>query len=467
MRSLRAEFAALFGVIGRPVFIPGAWLALAVVALGVMALRLPHPLHVAALLFTLGAFFVAFNCGVAIPVALADVRGLRLPGRWPLLRYLGRALLLTLAVAVLIPAVSFALAEHSPAPVTLIVSAALTGLLIQRVPLPTVGIIWLVLILRNFIPGNVHFHRPLGTLVMLYPALGDPDTQLALALAGLAALVIWRWWRIVAGEPRALEAAARAGRATFGRYTEAEMLAGRTDFWFGVIVDTAHGGKPVRIVRTCLGPLYAPTQWTRRAARFALETGAVTVAFLGWGAWRLGWHWGWRAVVFLCLLCTWMSFGVRVLGAMQRVNGELAELAVLPGLGDRRAQLRALSQASLAAPLTIAGAVALAGAVCVAFENAPLAADGGSLLWILSTLLLGVTALNALLLGRKSVWPIWLVILCLLVALTAWMLIASSTAHPTRYLGVWALVPLVSVVVLFITARRLGALPHPFVIRAR
>jgi hypothetical protein len=324
-----------------------------------------------------------------------------------------------------------------------------------------------VVVLRNFVPGNVHFHRPFATLVTVFPALGNRDMQLALALAGLAGLLVWRWWRVVGCDPSALESAASVARSLSGRYRDGAVLTGRAELWFGARVDTNHGNRPVRVVRTCLGPLYAPTRWTARALlRFGLEAGIVAGAF-AWGVWRLGWHWGWRAVVFFCLVFIWVRAGVGLFAVLQRVNGELAELAVLPGLGGRRRQLAALSQASLAAPLTVATAVAALGVVCVAVERTSLAADGGSLLWIVSTVLLGATAQVTVLVGRRAVWPSWLTIAALVVALAAWMLTASSTAHPTRYLAVWALAPLLSGVILLVSARRLGLLAHPFVMRRR
>jgi hypothetical protein len=467
MDVLRAQVNALLGVLVRPAFTLIPALLLITAALLVLCTGDANTPRDAELLLSISVFFVFYSAGVAAPVLLSDIRLLRLPGRWPLIAYAGRLLLVLLLVTLLVPGVLLAVMRGSLSPLLVLASSALSGLLIQRMPMPAVAAIFVVVMLRNLIPGVVHHH--LAALLTPFPWLAHPGVQLQLACGTLAVVAAWRWWRILRGDAQALEAAARTVRSLSGRYTQPDSHVAQAPWWSSVRLNTAHHGEPARVIRTCLGPLYAPTYGVGRALRLVAEVGLASGVFLVWGAWRLGWHWGWRVAVFLCVFYSWVAFGQRLIGVLLRVNGELAELALLPGLGDRRAQLRALYRACLVAPLLVGGIVVVAGTVAALIENASLEADGRVLLWMLSTMLLGVTATVTALVGQRRIWLSWIAILCLFVALVAWMLIASGTHTvsdlPARPLARWLAVPGACCVILIISARRLNRLPHPFVLR--
>jgi hypothetical protein len=467
MEVLRTQVNALLGVLVRPAFTLIPALLLITAALLVLCTNSPYTPRDAELLLSITVFFVFYSAGVAAPVLLSDIRRLRLPGRWPLLAYAGRLLLVLVIVTVLVPGALLGVIRGSLSPLFVLGSGALTGLLIQRMPMPVVAVIFVVVLLRNLIPGVVHHH--LSALLTPFPWLAHPWVQLQAAFDTLAVLAAWRWWRILCGDGQALEAAARTARIISGRYTQPDSHVAQAPWWSSVRLDTAHRGEPARVIRTCLGPLHAPTYGVGRALRLAAEVGVATGVFLLWGAWRLGWHWGWRVAVFLGVFYSWAAFGQRIIGVLLRVNGELAELALLPGLGDRRAQLRALYRACLVPPLLVGGIIAVAGIVAALIENVSLEADGRVLLWMLSTMLLGVTATVTALVGQRRIWPSWIAILCLFVALIAWMLIASGTHTvsdlPARPLARWLAVPGACCVILIISARRLNRLPHPFVLR--
>lgn len=136
--------------------------------------------------------------------------------------------------------------------------------------------------------------------------------------------------------------------------------------WLGTAAGPASGGaaraarqRAFRAMRMALGPPYAPASWRQRLA----QLGALCVALAGIPALALmigtPLHWVARAEVFHAAellglliaagLCwVWPLYRVMVLLNFKR--GALAELAVLPGLGDGGQQRRRLYRAVLAVP---------------------------------------------------------------------------------------------------------------------
>ena len=190
---------------------------------------------------------------------------------------------------------------------------------------------------------------------------------------------------------------------------------------------------------------------------------SVAVIAVAFGAARVlrqpwGWYFGLRATALLCLVMTWTAFGERIARVFGRASGELAELALLPGLGDRRAQLKALCWAALGVPLLISiGLSALIVGTALA-QPAP-AAD--TLVFTASVTLLGAAFVVAMLARPRTLYPHGLSVACILM-FGAWMMAGRN--HPA-FDALWLAPALATCLILAVGGYRLSVLPHPFVLR--
>jgi hypothetical protein len=455
MRTLVRELRAALGVAARPAFVVTVWVVFmgvaAAVAVGSSRLTI-----LAACIFAVAALLGAFVLGTAIPPLLADARTLCLPGRFPVLSYAGTVMGIFCLAGLVVPGAWLGWQARSTVPAVLIGSGALAGLLIPRMPRATMAAIWVLVIVQA---AGVNFGQWLaGSHGML-----DPRNQLVFMFVALALANAWSWRPILRGDAAALDAAARLSRRSAGG-ADAQGLARHSDASFAVARLSGRRGSAAGVIRVFLGAPYAPLS-LRVQVRLVMQLAFVAVPLAAWASWRLSWHTGWRVGIMAWLAFAWLTFAAR-LPVLRHVNGERAELTLLPGLGDARAQRRALYRASLGPPLAIiAAAVPLAAAAALR-ESAALPAIIAAGFWLVSTVLLGVSYIAAVLAKSTAprVYGAWAALLAAMLAIwwlngSAANLIVPGPVGWILYLPVaWAAGAIV------IYARRLASFPHPLVL---
>lgn len=130
---------------------------------------------------------------------------------------------------------------------------------------------------------------------------------------------------------------------------------------------------PVQIIRTCLGGMFVQLS-TRQVMVGAvlLILFIVTAIGLRWlGASGAGW-----AITLLTLLAAGLLSTGFLAQISKLTRGQMAELALMPGLGAATAQYRVLCRAVLAPPLPWLGIVLLLGSAGTLFVGEPLSSVG-------------------------------------------------------------------------------------------
>jgi len=137
---------------------------------------------------------------------------------------------------------------------------------------------------------------------------------------------------------------------------------------------------PWRALRTALGPPYAPASWRVRLIQLLSLAALVASApllvemfrsYLSARAFTTALHIAQFAILMPAVALCWVWPLTRVIGLFMRPGGALTELALLPGLGSPRQQLRRLFGVALCAP-TGALIALLITAVCIAnLEHLP------------------------------------------------------------------------------------------------
>lgn len=186
------------------------------------------------------------------------------------------------------------------------------------------------------------------TLVLLTAWFHWPwaPSREALTILSVAMLLVLAWriaavaravgrgsWPALLGK----EVEGRAGR-------EAVPFFGRTRAQGG-----RHGARsPAAVLHTALGPLYGLRTMLRPAAELAISLGVLSVLT---GTFR-------AALIGYTLMVMPITGGAWLLSRLQRLaallhepSAEIAELALLPGAGDRKEQGRALLREALLRPL--------------------------------------------------------------------------------------------------------------------
>lgn len=405
------------------------------------------------MLFAMAAYFVTLSYGGLVPMMLADLRQLRIPGR--LCAHVGMGIAALLLVTVVIPAAALGFVQRSADPVLLIASAALGGLLLVRLPRP-LGVTLALLAVLVLVAAARWGNGGLGRLVLML----DPHAQRWLYFALLSALVAWLWRPVLRGDGAALETAARRAAAwRVGPQSASTSMSTWSSGWFPTVAGGNAPAPPVRVVRICLGPLYLLD--SRAALRLLAQAAVPLAVFVGQFVWMLGWRAGWRASVLVCLLLIWFAFGLHVRRTLQRAGGDLAELALLPGLGDRDTQRRALWNASVTTPLALSAVVIALALLAGRAESPALTTSLELLEWLGAATLIGLAFMASVLARRTDGWLDWTCLLSLVVALAFWVLSEAGRRAPAAWTGL----PVIAGLIFTVNARRLQAMPHPFVVR--
>jgi hypothetical protein len=445
MRRVRQDLFALVGAIGRPAIST-------LVCWGCAALGYPLATKggyagavAAALVSSLAVLFLAFLLASGARAFAVDARRSCLPGSRRLARRAN-----FLAAALLLPALALAITALAGNPVwpawvptVLVLAIALAGVLASRRPASALGLLLLIVLAACWAASGRSDHER------------DKEWLFALAAAALVLLpaalllpVAVEWQRlrtlcIRIDPPRPLRQAPKA--------------PSRDGAW--------KRQPPVQIVRICLGGVFA--QLSRQLIIGALLLGLFIVTAIGlpWlGESGLRWVVGALALTAAALVSAGFLTQISKL-----TRAQLAELALMPGLGAAAAQRRALYGAVVSAPLLWLGIVLLFGSAGLLFKGAPLSSVGLLALCLFVTwLAYAILALQKLATfppGRQS-------FLAEFMLLNIWVYVVYpvyATHSFTRlfHLFWWAwIIPILLAVgiavAIGIPVRRLAAAPHPF-----
>jgi hypothetical protein len=232
--------------------------------------------------------------------------------------------------------------------------------------------------------------------------------------------------------------------------------------------DSSRGpGAAVQIIRTSLGGVFLQLSVQR------LVTGGLLVVLFVVGAIGLPWlgasGWRWIVIIFGLATAGVVSTGF-LLQLSKLTRGQIAELALMPGLGAAAAQRRALCRAVLAPPLPWLGAVVLLGSAdLLLLGDEPLAGIGMLavcllILW-LTYAVLALQMLATLPPKRQNFISQFLLLYVIVYGAGNYYWVYA--AHPQFRLWFWFWLTPVLLSVGIVSAigfsiRRLAAAPHPF-----
>lgn len=448
MRRVRQDFAALFGSTGRPgvaTFVSWGCAALAypLASKGGYAGAVG-----AAIVLSLAVFFLAYVLGSGVVAFIADAKRSCLPGRQQLAR---RANLV--AAVLLLPALVLSVAALAADPAwpawilpLLILAIAFAGMLAPRRPSCGVGLFLLIVLAACWTASGRNSHE--GGREWIFALLAPALVLLAATIPLLAAV---NWHRVIRWGSRSQGSGERfrpiAERAP-SRHAFGERL------------------PPARIVRTCLGGMFA--QVSRQ-----LTVGIVLLALFSVAAIALPWlgvtgsRW---AISILGLVAAGIVSTAFLAQISRLTRAQIAELALMPGLGAPAAQLRGLCRAVLTPPLFWLGTVLLLGAADMLVRRVPLSnvvmlAACLLVMWLMYALL-ALQMLAALPPKRQSFISQFM--LLYVVVYGACTYYWAFAGHPQLRLLFWFwITPVLAGIgiasAIGFSLRRLATAPHPFI----
>jgi hypothetical protein len=397
--------------------------------------------------YAMFAFGCALVLGKLVLPALRDTRSLCLPGAVSVLKSAAGLPALLFLFLVLLPGLALSVMGHS---VQLMMEVTLYTLL---------GLV--LTVTGTSLPRRFAIYMGFAFPQVLAHMYGQLEVVTALLLVLICALGFQTWRPLLAGDVQQLDRAIQALPSWAPQPRDRPTLAW-SDWWFASHAEDFRlkgALSPVRVIRTFLGTLYAGGRVGRLSWRFRVLQMLLLFGFFS--SQDFGLHWGVRVGLFGCLVVIWVSVGIQAGRALARVNGELAELALVPGLGDPRSQVRSLCRATLVTPLWVAAGVAAVWLLVALFDHPSVSSMGGLLLWIGASLLFGAAFMLGLLAARPKVGD-W-IILALFLAAYALCLWAQGTVVAS-WIAVALLLP-----AWLLWSRNLGrleALRHPFLTRS-
>jgi hypothetical protein len=440
IRALRQDFAGLFGSTGRPGISTLVSWGCAVLAYPLATKGGYAGAVGAAIVFSLSVLFLAYLLGSGALAFVVDAKRSCLPGSQRLAR---RANLL--ASALLLPVLALIVAALAGNPVwpawlppVLVLATALAGAMASRRPILAMGLFLLVVLTAWWAASGRGAHERGNEWVFLAAA-----TVLLAGTVPLLAAVKWR--RVIGVDQRGVlkRALWRASR--------------RNGAW--------EHQPAVQIVRTCVGGIYV------RLSR-QLVIGAVLLALFIGAAIGLPWlgaSGGRWAVTTLAVAAGGLVLSGFLTQLPNLTRGQIAELALMPGLGAPAAQRRALCGAVLTPPLLWLGLVLAFGSADLLLEREPLSSVGMLavclfVLW-LTYAVFALQKLAALPAKRQSFISEFLLLYLVVYASGTyyWM----YAAHPQLRLWFWFWITPVLWSIAIASAigfsvRRLATAPHPF-----
>lgn len=447
MRRLRQDLAAMFGSIGRPaistfVFWSCAALAYPLATKGGYAGAVG-----AAIVFSLAVLFLAYVLGSGVLAFVADAKRSCLPG-W---RQLSRRANLV-ASALLLPALVLAIAALAANPVwppwvppALVLAIAIAGALAPRHRPSAVGLFLLVVLAAYWTASGRSAHERGKEWV--FALLAAAIVLLAAAVPLLAAI---KWYRVLGRDSRPPSLAERLR-------TIPRMSASRHGSW--------EPQPPARIVRTCLGGMFVQPSLQLIVGAVLLALFIVaTIALLWLGA--SGWRW---AVSILGLAAAGMVSTAFLTQLSKLTREQIAELALMPGLGAPAAQRQGLCRAVLTPPLLWLGIVLLLGSADLLVKREPLSSVGMLavcllVMWLTYTVF-ALQKLTTLPPKRQSFISQFMLLYVIVYGVGNYYWL--YTTHPQFHLWFWfwitpALVGVGFASTIGFSLQRLARAPHPF-----
>lgn len=460
IRRVREDLSALFGSIGRPGISTFVCWGCAVLAYPLAAKGGYAGAVGAAIVFSLSVLCLAYLLGSGMLAFVVDAKRSCLPG----LRRLARRANL-LAMALLLPALVLTVVALAGNPVwpawippVLVLATALAGVLAPRRPTFAVGVFLLVVLTACWAASGRGDHEP--GKEWFFALLAAAIVLLAAAVPLLAAVE----WHLVIG--RGSRPASLAERLRTICIRIDQRGAREHAPW---MASSRHGSwerqPPVQIVRTCLGGMFV--QLSRQLIIGAVLLALFIVAAIGlpWlGAGKGRW-----AVTILGLTAAGVVSTNFLTQLSNLTREQIAELALMPGLGAPAAQRRALCRAVLAPPLLWLGVVVLFASADLLIKGEPLSSVGMLaaclfIMWLTYTIF-ALQSLTTLPPKRQSFISQFLSLCLVIYAAGSYYWVYA--AHPQFGLWFWFWITpvLLSVGVagtIGFSLRRLAASPHPF-----
>lgn len=283
------------------------------------------------------------------------------------------------------------------------------------------------------------------------------------SLVGTAGALLWRSWRL-----RSQARSAPGTRMSAAAFAPSLAAALPT---------------PARAVRIALGPPYAPASWRTRLIELvtlcAVVAGVPLLVAVYENSMRprtftFVLHTSEFIGFLLAVLLCWVWPLYRLLAIFNPQRGTLTELALLPGMGNGRQQLRRLYLIGLGVPGAGLTLLLISALILLALQHQP---DVAFLKLAVQFVLIPLVTLP-ILIGQiaKPTGPRWSAAVLLVSQVWTFSLIVWSgmwnvaasdppVAHTFRWLTVWVLLAGVTIIVGFLvySLRKLLQRPHPFV----
>jgi hypothetical protein len=368
MRAFMRDLRACFGAAVHPWFAISIYLLFAVPALLNAVFGSFDATEAASFLWAFGSFLLSVGTGFGVLSLAAESQELRLPSSRALISY-GLAALIGIFIAgAMVPSLTVYLLSGSLQPTAFFFGATALGLLIAG------------------ISRNIAITVPISAIVIAAAVLlGERQYVVVTSVVVIGVLVApgsCRWYRLLTGQLVSnrrstgewqMLIALQRGRLPA---TAQATLQCRNDGYFATVPQVATRYSPISRIRMLLGEPYAPTSLRRRLRTAALPLIAFGICVLASILWRhfsplASGAWPYAALVALTPYFFTLDFHRSLALVLKSRSGTLTELALLPGCGADRTQLR-YYYAAILSP----AAWHLLLWLCIAFATATLLLPG-------------------------------------------------------------------------------------------
>lgn len=330
-----------------------------------------------AFFFCVATLFLAYSLGAGALAFTVEAKGSCLPGSQRLKRAASVIALLSLLALAVIPAAALAANPMWEAwvPTALVLGSVLASVLIPPLPIGVVGLLLLFVLTGYWAARGQGDH--------------DRDMQFLIALfsAALSLPAVAKWRRVTRQDSRPPSRAGPLLRPLWVMLVR--LLVATCESGDSAAMGGFRGrSSPVMVIRTCLGGYFAPVPVRTLILAILVTLGVAAMVGLPW---RGAPTWLWTTMLVACLAAALIraAFLERI---SKLTRAGMAELALLPGLGDGAMQRRALCRAVLAPPLLWLAGILLWGSAGLLFKGEPLSSVGALatyvlIIWLTYTLL--------------------------------------------------------------------------------